>query len=84
MRIELYKGEERAIIFDVTAAQEVHFTAWDAEDVGIRGRWYIENGRMIVTITQSGSFIVNQVGKAAIINLTDINGKEYTKYKIAQ
>lgn len=83
IRVQVYRGESVVTTFNVTAEQTAHNTAWDTNGEVLRGRWYIENGRLKASITQSGTHIVNEVGKFAIINLIDENGKIYTKYKLS-
>lgn len=83
VRVQVYRGDSLVTTFNVTEEQTAHNIAWDTNGEVLRGRWYIENDRLKANITQSGTHIVNEVGKVAIVSLRDENGKLYTKYKLA-
>lgn len=83
VRVQVYRDNSVVTTFNVTAEQTAHNTAWDTNGEVLRGRWYIENDRLKASITQSGTHIVNEMGKVAIVSLRDENGKLYTKYKLA-
>lgn len=83
VRVQVYRGDSVVTTFNVTAEQTAHNTAWDTNGEVLRGRWYIENDRLKASITQSGTHVIAEMGKVAIVGLTDENGKQYTKYKLA-